>query len=124
MTIVNFQGVRELFYNYNEISEVWYNGELLWQKPKLASNAIRNATLQFGEYSIGGRFRYGVTVTSTRDDVVALFNQLKPKRLTYQSKTIPILASIVTGSRLILALDDPNKTNLYETITESVVYFE
>ncbi|WP_269760021.1 hypothetical protein [Streptococcus dysgalactiae] len=33
MTIVNFQGVREIFYNYNEISEVWYNSELVWKKP-------------------------------------------------------------------------------------------
>ncbi|MDV5978035.1 hypothetical protein [Streptococcus canis] len=124
MTIVNFQGVRELFYNYNEISEVWYNGELLWQKPRLASNAIPNATLYFDNFYVGGRFRYGVRITKANVDAVEVYQSLQAKRFNYGEKTVPILDSLVTGGQLVLILDDPDKPHLYRTITQKMVYFE
>ncbi|WP_221928334.1 hypothetical protein, partial [Streptococcus dysgalactiae] len=33
MTVIDFQGTKQIFYEDTSISEVWYNSELVWKKP-------------------------------------------------------------------------------------------
>lgn len=117
-------GFKSIYALGSEIGCVICNNRVIWQKPRLASNTIPNATLYFDNFYVGGRFRYGVKITKANMDVVEVYQSSQAKQFNYGEKTVPILDSLVTGGQLVLILDDPDKPHLYRTITQKMVYFE
>lgn len=42
MPVINFKGVNEIYYNNNDIKEVWYGGERLWKRKRKTQTTYQN----------------------------------------------------------------------------------
>ncbi|MEF9623913.1 hypothetical protein MP619_04985 [Streptococcus dysgalactiae] len=74
MTIIDFQGTKQIFYEDNAISEVWYNNNLIWRKPLserilLFSGQLTTSFTRLNVYDTYIFSADGVEVIKQADDI-------------------------------------------------------